>query len=219
MLKFTYKQRRGRMEELFYNAFTGVNIIPTILLGLILLYWIIVLIGVVDLDLFDGDMELDASDNVEGFNAILAFFNVKEIPLMVILSILILCFWITAMLIYLLPIKPGGLINGVLLIPAAIVSIFITKLISNRLKGTFKKVYEEAISEEVAIIGQLVTLVCDVKGGRLGQGQIERDGASFLINVKPEFEEDTFSKNEEAYVTKKDDEKNIYYIVKLYIKK
>ena len=49
----------------------------------------------------------------------------------------------------------------------------------------------------------------------MGQGEIKREGASILINVKQYDNEETFEKGEEAYVTKKDDEKNIYYIIKI----
>lgn len=206
------------MRELISNAFNGVNIIPTVLLGLVLLYWLVVIIGVIDIDLFDVDIDLDleAIDGGEGLYAFLTFLNVKEIPFMIVLSIISIIFWIISMLMYLLPIKSGGLINGILLIPALILSILITKPITNATKGIFKKVHDEALSEEEAVIGQLITVISDIKDGRLGQGEIKREGASLRINIKSEFAEDIFIKNEEAYVTKKDEEKNIYYIVKLY---
>lgn len=206
------------MRELIENAFTGVNIIPTVLLIIVLFYWLIVIIGIIDLDLFDFDIDLDAADNLEGFQGILVFFNVAQVPFMVVLSILILSFWVISMWIYLLPIKPGGIVNGLLFIPAIILSLVVTKSVTNGIKGLFKSVNVEENKEEDVINGQLLTLLCDVKYGRLGQGEIKRDGASILINVKAEFEEDSFKKYEEAYVTKKDDEKNIYYIVKTYSK-
>lgn len=206
------------MRELMENAFTGVNIIPTLLLCLILLYWITVIIGIIDLDFFDFDIDLDAGNSMEGFQAILAFFNIKEIPIMIVISILSLFFWILSMLIYLLPITPGGLVNGILLIPTLAISLFMTKLVTWPLKGLFKNIYKEIPVEEEEVIGQLVTVSCDIKDGRLGQGEIKRDGASILINVKSEFDKDIFEKYEEAYVTKKDEDKNIYYIVKTYSK-
>lgn len=49
----------------------------------------------------------------------------------------------------------------------------------------------------------------------MGQGEIKREGASILINVRQYDNEETFEKGEEAYVIKKDDEKNIYYIIKI----
>lgn len=206
------------MSELFHNAFSGVNLIPTILLGVVLLYWLIVILGLIDIDLFDIDLDFDLEGDSEGLQGILAFFNLKGIPVMVVVSIVALIFWILSMLLYVLPITPGGLLNGVLLIPIFIVSLLCSKWIGNSLKGVFQNTYDEAESQEVAIIGQLATVMCEMKEGRLGQAEIKRDGASIRINVKPEFEGDTFQKYEEAYVTKLG-ENDIYYIVKTYTNK
>lgn len=210
------------MSELINNAFTGVNIIPTILLILVLIYWLTVILGIIDIDFFDFDIDFDIADCAEGLDglqAILAYFNLKEIPLMVILSILSLVFWILSMLLYLLPITPGGLLNGVLLIPTIIMSFFMTKLMSSPLKGLFKNMYYKGTEDEEKVIGHLVILCCDLEKGRLGQAEVKQEGASILINVKCEFTEDKFKKNEEAFVTKKDDDKNIYYIAKVYVNK
>ncbi|AOR23754.1 OB-fold-containig protein [Clostridium taeniosporum] len=201
------------MNELIKNALTGVNIIPTVILGLVLLYWITVIIGVIDLDLLEFDFQVDS--HAEVFQGILVFLNLGEIPFMVVLSILSLVFWILSMMLYRLPVEPGGFINGLLLIPTLIISLLITKIITKPLKVLFKRDYEEEIAQEGGVVGQLVILVSNIKEGRLGQGEIERDGASLLINVKAENEEDVFEKHEEAYVYRKDDDKNIYYIIKI----
>lgn len=208
------------MGELIENALTGVNIIPTVLLVLCLLYWLTVIIGIIDLDLFGFDLDFDADlgNSLEGFQSILAFFNLKEIPIMVIASVTALVFWIMAMFIKIIPIKTGGLINGLLLVPLFILSLFIAKLLTTPLKGIFKQSYDELSIVEEEVVGQLVNVLSEVKDGRLGQAEIERDGANILINVKAEFKEEVFYKTEEAYVSKKDNEKNVYYIVKTYRK-
>lgn len=209
------------MSELFNNALTGVNIIPTILLGFVLFYWLTVIIGVIDFDLFDidvdidGDFDVDAGGDIGPFHAFLAFLNLADLPFMLVFSVIILVFWIIAMFMFLLPITPGGLINGLLLIPAFIVSSLIAKIITNPLKKIFKKVYQEELNQGEPIVGQIITLMCDLKDGRLGQGEIKREGASILINVKQYDENETFIKGEEAYVTKKNDEKSVYYIIKI----
>ncbi len=209
------------MSELFNNALTGVNIIPTILLGFVLFYWLTVIIGVIDFDLFDidvdidGDFDVDAGGDIGPFHAFLAFLNLSELPFMLVFSVIVLVFWILAMFMFLLPITPGGLTNGLLLIPAFIVSSLIAKIITNPLKKIFKKVYQEELNQGEPIVGQIITLMCDLKDGRLGQGEIKREGASILINVKQYDENETFIKGEEAYVTKKNDEKNVYYIIKI----
>lgn len=202
------------MPELFKNAITGGNMIPTILLILVVLYWIIVIIGVLDVDFLDLDLELDGGDATGPFYALLAFLKVGELPFMFVFSILILNFWIIAMFMYYLPIVPGGGVNTVLLLPALILSMFLTKIEFLPFKVILKN-WSRKENTENEVIGQLCILKCDVNNGRIGQAEIERVGASFVINVKPEFEDESFHKDEVACVFREDKNKNIYYIVKV----
>ncbi|MGH4137951.1 hypothetical protein [Clostridium sp.] len=203
------------MPELFKNAFTGVNIIPTVLLIFIVLYWVIAIIGVLDFDFLDLDLDFDleGGDTLGPLYALLAFLNAEELPFMFVFSILTLNFWIIAMLMYYLPIATGGLLNTVLLIPAMMLSVIITKFVSFPLKVILKysSMQEDGGSE---VIGQLCTLKSNVKNGRLGQAEIKREGASVVINVKSENTVESFHKYEVAFVIRKDIEKNMYYIVK-----
>ncbi len=167
------------------------------------------------LTFLDFDIDVDLADNSGPFYAILAFLNVAELPFMLILSIVMLNFWIIAMFMYYLPLTVvGGLVNGLLLIPAMLISIIITKYETIPLKGIFK--YSNMQDNRGnGVIEQLCTLMCTVNKGRLGQAKIKRDGASIVINVKSEFDEESFDKDEVAYVSRKDTNKNVYYIVKI----
>lgn len=118
------------------------------------------------------------------------------------------------MLLYYLPIVQGGLVNGLLFIPVIMISTIITKYEVIPLKGIFKYSNMQANIENVAT-EQLCTLMCQVNNERLGQAKIKRDGASIVINVKSEYDKETFEKNEVAFVSRKDTDKNIYYIVKI----
>lgn len=212
------------MSELFNYAISGGNIIPTILLILVMLYWLTVIIGVIDLDFLDidfdidvdadVDIDIDVGDGIGPFHAILAFLKVGKLPFMFVFSLVILNFWIIAMLMNYLPIEPGGLLNSLLLIPAFVLSVFLTKLELLPFQGIISRNYNNG-QADYDVLRQLCKLKCDVSSDRLGQAELERDGASIVINVKPEFEEDAFKKDEIACVFRKDENKNIYYIVKV----
>lgn len=205
------------MTELLENAVTGVNIIPTALLGFILFYWLIVMIGLIDIDFFDLDLDGDCTCDASGFYAILVFLNIDKLPFMLVMSISSLIFWIISMFFFYLPIEIGGLVNAVLLIPALLISFLITKFVTSPLKGILTK-DDENDDRFNSISGQRCTLLCDVKDGRLGQANIQRDGADILINVKSQYVNDTFIKGEKAFVIRKDVDKNIFYIIKVKIK-
>ncbi|WP_157950007.1 hypothetical protein [Vallitalea okinawensis] len=176
-------------------------------------YWISVIVGTLDFDFLDFDIDLDAADQSGPFYAILAFLNVAELPFMLVFSIWMLNFWIVTMMMYYLPITAGGAIQGILLLPALIVSMIITKFESKPLKGIFK--YSNMQDNRGnQVIKQLCVLICDVNSGRIGQAEIKRDGAPLIFNVKSEYDGDSFVKGEVAFVNRKDTDKNIYYIVK-----
>jgi hypothetical protein len=203
------------MPGLLKYAFAGGNIIPTVLLILIVLYWIVNIIGALDLDFLDFDLDTDLEGGTDSgpFYSLLAFLKVGELPFMFVFSILILNFWIIAMLMYYLPITPGGVVNTALLIPIFILSTVITKLEFLPLKIMLTNSSVEDHRNN-SVLEQLCTLKCEVKDGRLGQAEIERDGASVVINVKSEYEGVSFCKDEVAFVIRKDTDKDIYYIVK-----
>jgi hypothetical protein len=202
------------MSELLRNAFMGGNLIPTVLLILIVVYWITVIIGVIDLDFLDFDLEIEGGDSTGPFHALLGFLKIGDIPIMFSFSILILNFWIIAMFLYYLPITPGGVINTLLLLPVLILSGFITKFEILPFRSILRNNSNQE-NDEFEVLKQLCKLKCDVNTNSLGQAEIERDGASVIINVKPEFEEETFRKDEIACVFRKDGNRDLYYIIKV----
>lgn len=201
------------MPELLKTAITGVNIIPTTLFVIVILYWITVIIGAIDIDFFDFDVDVPDGEIITNpFYGFLEFLNIGDLPFMLVMSIFSLSFWTGSMIISILPFVSEGWVNAVLLIPNIIVSIFITKAVTNPLKGLFKGVMKDTDNEK-KIEGQLCTLISDLTYGRLGQAEIDRLGSSILINVKIEDEEDTLLKGDKAIVLNKDLDKD-YYIIK-----
>ena len=51
------------MSEIIQAAFSGVNLVYTILLIVMLVYWCIVLLGVIDLDPLGIDLDVDAVEH------------------------------------------------------------------------------------------------------------------------------------------------------------
>jgi hypothetical protein len=201
------------MPELLKTAITGVNIIPTTLFVFVILYWITVIIGAIDIDFFDFDVDVPDGEIITNpFYGFLEFLNIGDLPFMLVMSIFSLSFWTGSMIISILPFVSEGWVNAVLLIPNIIVSIFITKAVTHPLKGVFKGVMKDTDNEK-KIEGQLCTLISDLTYGRLGQAEIDRLGSSILINVKIEDEEDILLKGDKAIVLNKDLDKD-YYIIK-----
>ena len=104
------------MAELIQSAFSPVNAVVTVLLILNVIYWITVILGLLDVDFLDIeldsglemdsdiDVDVDAAGEIDMelgdgsiLRSVLHFFYIGEVPIMLLLSILILSMWILCM--------------------------------------------------------------------------------------------------------------------------
>lgn len=176
------------------------------------IYWLVAIAGFFDLDFLDFDLDLDG-DVTGPLSALALFIQIGKVPIALVFSLIVLNFWILSMLMYFLPITAGGTINGILLVPALVLSVLITKIEVKPLKKVCFK--EERIADiEHKVLTQRCRLLTELVPGKLGQASIKQRGASIVINVKTLFEEESFDKGELAFVFEKDAIEDIYYVTK-----
>ncbi|MCK8058957.1 MULTISPECIES: hypothetical protein [unclassified Fusibacter] len=199
------------VTELIRFAFTGINVIPTALLILMQLYWLVAITGFLDFDLFDVDLDVEGADASGPLSGIAVLVNSGDIPFALVLSMIFLNFWISSMLLYVLPIQAGGLISAVLLIPAFFLSLYITKLELIPIRKLF---FERKNEEDIAhrVLYKRCTLKSDVEYGRLGQAEIMQDGVSIVINVTTADKHLVYKKGETVFVFSKDKVDDVYFI-------
>lgn len=165
------------MMELLNFAIAGANVIPTLLLISIIFYWITVVIGAADLELFDVDVDTDMEGNPEGgldwVNSILRFFNLGRIPLMVFLSFLILPLWVFCIVVNDLlgfhSLLPGLFTLGM----GFIVCLLLAKVLTLPFVRLFDKMEEE---KNFSVIGRICTLQSSISEGRIGQAVVNQKG-------------------------------------------
>ena len=179
------------MIELLKFAIAGANVIPTLLLIGIVLYWCTVLIGAVDLDMFDLDLDLDADADADGhsegglewLNNILRYFNLGRVPLMVFLTFLILPLWIFCIVVNDLlgfhSLLPGLLTFGL----GFWLCLFVAKVLTTPFVKLFDKLEEE--QKNTSIIGKICVLQSSVNDDRIGQAFVDQkgNGAPIILMV------------------------------------
>jgi hypothetical protein len=195
------------MREIFNLSFSAPNLIPTIFLLVAVLYWLLVLVGFLDLssgdlDLdkdisLDKDVNVDADANADGngpekeihgnhsagaWVATLKFFNLGEVPFMSFFSFLALFTWAISLSANYYLKNAGFLIGLALLIPAIIVAAFLTKFATWPLKGVFKVFNEE--EKPFDFSGRICTVEVGPFGDKVGQATIEAEGKVLLVTVK-----------------------------------
>ena len=180
------------------------NLPVTVLLGIILLYWLMVLVGAMDSDMDTVDIHADAdahfeahvdghsdvhSDNVLGGLFVRAgrFLRLGQVPLMLVMSILALFMWPISML-------GNYYLNGtadhrstglalLLLIPNFIISALATRLVTTPIAAGLKKLSLEA-DANLPIVGRHGRVQSFQVDHTYGQIEIPTDGAPLLVNVR-----------------------------------
>lgn len=216
------------MIELFQAAISAENIIYTVLLVLVLLYWLSVIAGALDMNAFDIDLDLDADLDVDldadvdvdaagGTSGWLAgalhFFNFGKLPTMVILSFVILFAWMINVLMnhYL---GGGSLVFALMfMLPNLFISLLLTKIVTTPLVPIFKQL--NTPEEDVNFAGMFCKLTVTANQTKKGQAEVIHENRSLLIYVKVDKDDvDTINKGEQAVILRPSKDASYFFIRK-----
>lgn len=215
------------MSELIDAILSPVNLVLTTLLGLVLLYWLMVIAGALTMDSLDvdvgdhGDLGADGIADGHGvgtgggamiFNA-LRFFNVGEVPLMFLVSIFVLVLWVVGVWAH--PWVGGWsvLLQSLMLIPFGIGAAFATKLLTQPLVKIFRRLREEEMSERnVVLVGRRARVVSGTLTDRFGQVELETGGAPLRFNAKLADPGDELSRGDEVVLVKLEPGTHIFLV-------
>ena len=185
------------MMELFHAAFSGVNFIPTLLLVFVLLYWMLVIFGAVDISSvdididvdvdMDADVEVDADGaseaSVSWLNYILRFFNLDKIPLMVFLTFVAIPMWVISIMVNHTLGNASVLISLTLLVPNFIVSLIIAKPLTIPFVKMFSYL-ENSTEGSPDLMGREGLVIIGASSTKMGQGDVLVSGSNYRINIK-----------------------------------
>ena len=228
------------MIELYREAISPPNLLYTLLLGLVMIYWLTVIIGALDLDFLDihldadvdvdvdvdidvdadvdvdTDVDKDVETDVGGgggagwFLHSIAFFNVGSVPFMVFMSILILSMWTSSVMMNYYFGNPYSWFFIAFLIPNLVVSLFITKALTTPLKGIHKKMNQQGVSKK-ELVGKTCKVTLEVVPGKTGQAEIYYKEKNFLLKIRAE-NDIPISKGSQVLVVEYDPEKDFYLV-------
>ncbi|MEZ5041749.1 MAG: DUF1449 family protein [Saprospiraceae bacterium] len=205
------------MQELLQAAFSLNNIVFTVLLGMVLLYWLSVFLGLLDMGSFDVDLEVDADLDVDADIAggnlagVLHFFNFGKLPFMIVMSFLILSMWVISILLnhyfgY------GSLGFALLMFfPNLAASLLITKVVTSPFVPVFESL--DGTEDPIDYIGQVCTLTLSAAPNDLGQAELLVNGSNLLVNVMADNQ--LINKGEKALIIQENKEKSYFIIQKI----
>lgn len=189
------------MGELISTAFAPANLFLTIFLLLVLFYWLTVVLGALDMNSIDIEIDTDVHVDVDAhadvnhdihhagggvFLGVLRFFNLGQVPFMVVFSVLILSMW--AISVYLN--SPNSFINPemsatwavILFLPNFIVSMFVTKFVTMPLVPLFRAL--DSSKSPLEMRGQIATLTTPATNNSVGQAKLTVNGSTVTVSVR-----------------------------------
>ncbi len=203
------------MSGYVQQCLTGPNLPATLLLGLVIGYWLLVMLGALDLDFFDFDIDLDGQSDSPlsvGFLG-LRFLNLGRIPVMVWVSVFALTFWVLTMLLWFLfdrpAYEPGLWWDFQYVLRNAALSVVLTKLVTQPLVPFFDTP-EEYTPE--SLIGRECEVSTYEATAEYGQARFRTDGAPLLLNVRTTA--GTLAKGDRAEIVDYDPKSRTYLIAK-----
>lgn len=186
------------MIELFQAAILPHQLLLSLLLALVVCYWLLVLMGALD---FEADLPEDISldgdapsgaDTSHGHGlstggAWLAtgrFLGFSQVPLVVWLSFLVLFLWFGSLMLNEWYNQTGSVQRAaLLLLPNLLGSLIVTKLVTLPVAKLFKAM-GDADSEAEEVIGRIGVVVSTEADASYGQLEITTANVPLLINVR-----------------------------------
>ena len=203
----------------FYDAATSFpTIIYSILLGVVTVYWLLALIGIVDFD--SGQLEIDTElhadadvDEVGDLASYLVALGLNGVPFSVVVTLLVLFSWTTTCLaaMWLLPLVPSDLLRMVagLAVLLLALALPLTARLIRPMRGLF--VSHTAMSN-AALVGQPCRVLTSSVDEKFGRAEVAMRGAGVNIRVWAEMP-NTLVKGSSARILEYDEAGERYLIV------
>ena len=182
----------------FLSELVSIGNLPiTILMGLVVCYWLMVIVGVFGMDAFDIDLGLDADFEIDldvdpGFDAdgsglfggLLAFMHLGDVPSMIVGSLFVVFLWTcTVASNFGFNTQHNVLVSLAFVIPNILISLLATKAILWPFFNLFKGEEIKVETRENMIGLQGVVKTTEITDS-FGQLEIQIDGPAIVINAR-----------------------------------
>ncbi len=182
------------MTEFLQECFLTANLPATVLLLLVLGYWLMVIVGVLGMDAFDLDLDLDGEFDVDGgldgdvhggpFSAFLEFMYLGDVPVVIVGSFFVVFMWIVTMVSnHYLNSDYSFLVMLMWIVPNIIISLLATKFAISPFSKMFQN-YDNLDDTRENMIGQLGMVKTSHVTDKFGQLEITQDGPPLVINAR-----------------------------------
>ncbi len=212
---------RKSMDPFYQNISSFPTAIFTFILALCVLYWLLAVIGIVDIDVLDIDgidSDFDLGSEVSTANAVAGVmlkFGLNGVPVTIIISFLSLFGWLASYysVHYLSPLIPEGILyylfGLLILIVTFWLAVLLTAMIVKLLRPFFHKVEQQTIKR---VLGQSAIVRSSKVTDSSGEAFFNDGGAGLILKVRSS-KEQTFVKGDKVVLLEYLKNENIYRVI------
>lgn len=210
------------METFLQIVFSYPTAVYTVLLGVLVAYWLIAMLGMIDFEIIDGWFESDveigeAVDAVDGnaMAGIMARLGLGGLPLMIVLTVLVLVAWMFSYYSDYLLLRhlPGGvlrLLTGTAsMVASFVVAMPVAGLLLRPVRKLYAKLRPEPPRSLLGIVGVVRSPRVDARQGIAG---VEDGGAGLVLQVRTEAAEG-FKRGDRVVLIEHIEDDNVYRVM------
>jgi hypothetical protein len=173
-------------------AFGYPTAVYTALLGVVLFYWVLALIGLVDFESSGLDVDIDIqADGDAGDISTLATYVVamglNGVPFSVVVSLIVLIGWTISCLagMWVLPLVPTALMNVVAGTAVLLTSLALSIIATARVVRPLRKLFvTHAAISNASLVGQTCKVLTGKVDDKVGRAEVQQRGAGINIRVR-----------------------------------
>lgn len=213
------------MDPFYQNIASFPTVFFTFFLLLTVLYWLVAVLGFVEIDALDFDIpDIDGAlhaspdhgfSNAEALAGLMLRFGLQGVPVTIIISLISLFGWLVSYYIvhFLFGLVPDGLFRFILGVPVLILALYvgvmITSVLIKPLRPLFKKAQQNTVK---SILGQSALVRTSRVDKEFGEATLEDGGAGLILKVRTRGET-TFSKGDRVVLLEYLKEENLYRVI------
>ena len=207
-----------KMDPFYQNIASFPTLFFTLLLALVTVYWLIAVLGIVDLDALDIDMpEGDASSDggVNDLAGLLLKLNLNGVPLTITLSFLILFGWLICYfaVYFIFPIIPDGFLEYLAGLPILIGSLYISALITAQMIKPLRPLFKNMNNNTVKnVLGQTAIVRSLRLDSRFGEVLLADGGAGLIFKART-LNNETFKKGDRVVLLEYLKDQHAYRVI------
>lgn len=193
-------------------------IIPTFFLCIVVLYWLLVLLGAMDLDILEADIELDVDveNGSEGLAGFLVNWGLAGVPVSIIISIMTSTIWLLTTIAssLILPLVPFETLRWgiglIILVVFFALTIPLTAQMIRPMRGMFRA--HQAVKKSSLIGNECIVKTLSVQED-FGQGELTDGEAGLLLDIIA-IEPNDISKGDTVLLLEYDKARDCYLVAK-----